>query len=256
MDWAMILAIVPGLIVLFYVYKKDKVEKEPRKLLVKLLILGAISVIPAIIFEVVGEAILNSRLTNGMSYLALVAIDNFLIIALAEEFCKYMLLKWGSWKHPAFDYRFDALVYAICVGMGFAITENIVYVIQDGLAVAAFRAVTSIPGHACFAISMGIYYGEAKLMEKMGFTQKSKAFRRKALWVPVLMHGFYDFSLSIDAWWMVAVFFVYIIATDIVIILKIRKYSREDAPLDPDREEEKAVPKAVKVTEEKLDGAE
>ena len=67
MDWAMILAIVPGLIVLFYVYKKDKVEKEPRKLLVKLLIFGALSVIPAIIFEVVGEAILNSRLTDGMS---------------------------------------------------------------------------------------------------------------------------------------------------------------------------------------------
>ena len=240
MDWAMILAIVPGLIVLFYVYKKDKVEKEPRKLLVKLLIFGALSVIPAIIFEVVGEAILNSRLTDGMSFIALAAIDNFLIIALAEEFCKYMFLKWGSWKHPAFDYRFDALVYAICVGMGFAITENIFYVIQDGLAVAAFRAVTAIPGHACFAISMGIYYGEAKLMEKIGYTQKSKSLRRMALWVPVLMHGFYDFSLSVDAWWMVVIFFIYIIATDIVIIMKIRKYSREDAPLDPDLEEKES----------------
>ena len=257
MDWAMILAVVPGLIVLFYVYKKDKVEKEPGKLLVKLLIFGALSVIPAIIFEVVGEAILDSPLTDGMNSLVLVAIDNFLIIALAEELCKYMFLKWGSWKHPAFDYRFDALVYAVCVGMGFAITENIFYVIQDGLAVAAFRAVTSIPGHACFAISMGIYYGEAKLMEKMGFHPGSKAFRRKALWVPVLMHGFYDFSLSIDAWWMIAIFFIYIIATDIVIIRKIRKYSREDAPLDSDLEEEKEeAVKAVEVAEKAVTAAE
>ena len=237
MNWAMILAVVPGIVVMYYVYKKDKVEKEPKKLLIKLFIFGALSVIPAVIFEVAGEAILESSLTDGMSYLALTAIDNFLIIALAEEFCKYMFLKWGSWKHPAFDYRFDALVYAICVGMGFAITENIFYVIQDGLAVAAFIAVTSIPGHACFAISMGIYYGEAKLMEKMGFLPSAKAFRRKALWVPVLMHGFYDFSLSIDAWWMIAIFFIYIIATDIVIVRKIRKYSREDTPLDSDSEE-------------------
>ncbi len=87
-------------------------------------------------------------------------------------------------------------------------------------------------------------------MEKMGYLPSAKAFRRKALWVPVLMHGFYDFSLSIDAWWMVAAFFVYIIVTDIVIIRKIRKYSREDLPSNPDLEEEK------ETVRENINGAE
>ena len=233
MKWLVTLAVLPGLLILFYVYQQDKVEKEPKGLLTKLFILGALSVIPAVIIEVVGEMLLGSRLTAGMNEIALIAIDNFLIIALAEELFKYLFLKWGSWKHPAFDYRFDSLVYSICVGMGFAITENVIYVVQDGFKVAIFRALTSIPGHACFAICMGIYYGEAKLMEKMGYVSSSKAFRRKALWMPVLMHGFYDFCLSLESWWMIGVFFVYIIATDIVIIMKIRKYSRTDTALDP-----------------------
>ena len=233
MNWLVALAVIPGLLIILYVYKKDKVEKEPKRLLIKLLIFGAISVIPAVIYEVFAEGLLESRITDGMDELLIVAIDNFLAIALAEELFKYLFLKWGSWKHPAFDYRFDALVYSICVGMGFAITENIMYVVQDGFKVAVFRALTSIPGHACFAICMGIYYGEAKLMEKMGFAARSKALRRKALWMPVLMHGFYDFCLSVDLWWMLVVFFVYIIVTDVVMIMKIRKYSREDASLNP-----------------------
>ena len=236
MKWLVALAVLPGLIVLCYVYSKDKVEKEPKGLLFKLFILGALSVIPAVVWEILGEAFLASQFTEGIDELVLIAIDNFLVIALAEELFKYLFLKWGSWKHPAFDYRFDALVYAICVGMGFAITENIIYVVQDGWQVALFRAVTSIPGHACFAICMGIFYGEAKLMDKMGFTPSAKAFRRKALWMPVLMHGFYDFCLSLDSVWMLVVFFVYIIATDVVIILKIRKYSKTDMPLVPDDE--------------------
>ena len=227
------LAVLPGLFILFYVYKKDKVEKEPRRLLIKLFIFGALSIIPAVIYEMVAEGFLESSVTDGMDPILLTAIDNFLAIALAEELFKYLFLKKGSWKHPAFDYRFDAIVYAACVGMGFAITENIMYVVQDGLSVALLRAITSIPGHACFAICMGIYYGEAKLSEKMGNAARSKSLRRKALWMPVLMHGFYDFCLSLDSGVMIGVFFVYIIIVDIVILKKIKKYSREDTSLNP-----------------------
>ena len=74
-------------------------------------------------------------------------------------------------------------------------------------------------------------------MDKLGYKPSAKAFRRKALWMPVLMHGFYDFCLSVDSWWMIGVFFVYIIATDIVIILKIRKFSKTDAAFEQVAEE-------------------
>ena len=47
----MMLAIVPGLLIILYVYRKDKVEKEPRRLIVKLLIFGALSCIPAVSAE-------------------------------------------------------------------------------------------------------------------------------------------------------------------------------------------------------------
>ena len=225
------LAVLPGLLIMFWVYKKDKIEKEPKGLLFKLFILGAISIIPAVLLEWGAEWVLESSLTDGMDELLIIALDNFLGVALMEEFCKYIMLKKGSWKHPAFDYRFDGIVYSVMVGMGFAVVENIMYVVENGLSNAIMRALTSVPGHASFAICMGVYYGAAKVAESWGDLAQSKKLRKKALWMPVLMHGFFDFCLSVDSWVAIVVFFIYIIAVDIVVIKKIKKYSREDTPI-------------------------
>ena len=47
----MFLALIPGFLIVFYVYRKDTVEKEPTRLIVKLIILGAVSCIPAMFLE-------------------------------------------------------------------------------------------------------------------------------------------------------------------------------------------------------------
>ena len=115
------------------------------------------------------------------------------MIGLCEEGAKYLLLKKLTWRSPSFDCRYDGIVYAVFLSLGFALWENIAYVVQYGLATALLRAVTAIPGHASFGVFMGAWYSQAKYMEYVGNEPKSSFYRKLALLVPLVLHGIYDF---------------------------------------------------------------
>ncbi|MBQ7588693.1 MAG: PrsW family intramembrane metalloprotease [Lachnospiraceae bacterium] len=233
MHLLLILAVAPGAFLVYLVYKHDKIEKEPAILIRKLLIAGAISVIPAIIIELIGSAVLE-LFWDGSPSLFFTAVDAFIITALTEEMVKYIPLKKITWKNPEFNYTFDAIVYAVCSGMGFAILENIAYVFENGLGNALLRAVTSIPGHAVFAVYMGYYYGLAKQCETIGDTKGVKLFLKKALWIPVLIHGFYDFCLMSDSGLLVLVFFVFIGILYFRTYKNLKKFSAGDTAIEDD----------------------
>lgn len=231
------LAVIPGIVILFYVNSKDKVEHEPFKLLLKIFLFGLLSFIPALILELLGDKLLYEMFGDSESVLA-VLVENFIFVGLIEEACKYKLCKMASWKSKEFDYRFDGIVYALFASMGFAIIENIFYVVQNGFANGIVRALVSLPGHASFGIVMGIYYGQAKLCEYQNDKAGKKSNLFKAVMIPMLLHGFFDFALSIGSVAMVLVFLVYIVAMDIVIMKKINKYSKEDVKIAPDFEKD------------------
>lgn len=233
MRYLLLLAVAPGAFIVYRVYKEDKIEKEPGKLLRKLLIAGAIAVIPAIILELIGGAILGVFWDGGPS-LFFTAVDAFIVTALVEEAVKYVPLKKITWNAPDFDYTFDAIVYSVCVGMGFAIIENIAYVMSLGLVNALIRAVTAIPGHAVFAVYMGYYYGRAKLCEADGNNAGVRQALKKALWVPVLIHGFYDFCLMSNSTLLVLVFLVFIAVLFFMSYKNLKKYSANDTSLNED----------------------
>ena len=200
------LAVLPAALLLFYVYKLDPVEKEPPKLLGMLLLLGAVSVIPAVILEI----LFSNLFLTGMdeySFIYLV-IDNFFGVALIEELCKFVFLRLRTWKHPAFTYVFDGIVYAVFVSLGFAIAENIMYVFEYGFGTAVMRAFTAIPGHCVFAVFMGYLYGEAKYAKAKGKGGVSVMLMTLALVVAVLAHGLYDLLASMDSDLALILFFV------------------------------------------------
>ena len=119
----MVLALIPAAIILWMIYKADKIEKEPPILLVKLFIFGVISTLSAMALEIIGgELLLFFFYPDDIVYMA---IENFLIVALAEEIGKYLVVKKIAWNHPAFNYTFDAIVYAVFASLGFAAFENI-----------------------------------------------------------------------------------------------------------------------------------
>jgi len=220
------LAILPGLFLMYKVYQQDKIEHEPFGLVVKIAIAGALTVISALILETAGEALIYNVL--GLSGNLATALDCFFVVALAEEGGKYFVMKKCTWRNLAFNYRFDGVVYAVCASMGFAIVENVLYVIDGGVSTAIMRALTSLPGHCIFGIFMGHYYGEAKLCEVAGDRNGMKINQFKALWIPLAIHGFYDYCLCVETPVMVAVFFAFIIVLDIVALKQIKKFSKED----------------------------
>lgn len=234
-----LLAVIPSVFLLIKVYQADKVEKEPAPLLFKLFIKG----LESAFFAAVVEALLINFGLNSLVHLGLIegegsflyhAIEAFLIVAVAEEGFKYYFLKKTTWNHPAFDYRFDAVVYAVFVSLGFATIENILYVwgsqIESGtgLQLSVYRGVLSVPAHCVFAVAMGIHYGAAKYAQGHEQFDLEEAGLRKAFLVPVLMHGFFDFALMMNQPLYTGLFFVFVILADYRALKAVGRASQTD----------------------------
>ncbi len=225
-------ALLPPFYLLMRVYRLDRIEKEPVKLLFFLFLLGAVSTIPAIALELgLGNLLVTifnqvhlTDFTVNLYYL----IDNLICVALVEEGLKFVFLRFGTWKNKSFNYRFDGIVYAIFVSLGFATAENVLYVTSNGMGNAVVRALTAIPGHCSFGIYMGTYYGWAKMYDRRGMNGRRNYELFKALAVPTLLHGIYDYSLTIDSEYAFYGFLIYIIVLDVMAI----KHIRRSASLD------------------------
>lgn len=199
-------AVIPAIILLFRVYQADKLEKEPSGLLVSLVLYGVLATVLALGTELLGGWFLAQFIEeNTVLYRVLFY---FVVVACSEEGFKYTLLKKKTWSSPAFNCQFDGVVYAVFVSLGFALWENIGYVTMYGLEIAILRAITAIPGHACFGVFMGVWYGFAKKYEQCGAYSFARQCRIIALVLPIFLHGSYDFIATIEnlhyAWIFVA----------------------------------------------------
>ena len=228
-------ALVPAAFLMVQVYRLDRIEKEPAGLLLKLVLFGALSGLAAGAIEGALTRVLDVTLGGGMLRLVL---ENFLAVALVEEACKRWVVLKFAWNHPAFDYRFDAVVYCVFSALGFAALENILYVAEYGFAVAVSRALLSVPGHCFFAVYMGIYLGQAKMAERamqwyyIELPDESPGqYLRASLLVPTLLHGFWDFSLSVGGWLMTVLFYLFVLAFFIDAYRKLRFAAGSDEQL-------------------------
>ena len=222
-------AIIPAVYLMVRVYRADRLEKEPIGMLIGLVLLGIFSTSLAEIAEIYGDDFLTGLFPKGgLMYDALLY---FLVVALAEEGAKYLLLKLRTWKSPQFNCQFDGVVYAVFVSLGFALWENIFYVLRYGLGTALARAVTAVPGHACFGVFMGVWYGVAKRYELAGFREEAGRARRMALLIPMLLHGVYDFIASMGNDLMSVVFLIFVSWMFGAALKLVKKASAEDSLL-------------------------
>ena len=219
--------LLPCVVLLWYINSKDKVEKEPAGLLVKLILFGCISTIPAMLLESVGVRILTALGFEETSTLYIL-VENFLVVALAEEGCKKFMMRRGSWKDPAFNYVFDGVVYGVCVALGFAGLENVLYIMGFGVDVAVIRGLAAVPLHAICGVFMGHFYGLEKKYTMNGMTGLAQNMRRLSILIPVLIHGFYDFAATIGDEAFVYIWLGFVVVMDIIAIRAIRRYSGED----------------------------
>lgn len=228
--WIYFIATVgPAIALMAVIYNQDKVEREPLPLLMKLIGGGCLATIPAMILESVGEPLLTKFIDPGSPLYSVVLA--FLVVAVAEEGSKFFFLRKFSWRSPYFDYRFDGIVYAVFVSLGFAALENIEYVAGYGLSVAPSRALLAIPGHFGFAVFMGYFYGRAKLWEDAGHHARSVAEQWAAVLSAVFFHGFYDACAMSKQTEAGVIFLIYVVAVDLIVFRLVKHESATDEPV-------------------------
>ena len=224
--WLLFLAVLPVVLILWFVYKKDK-EKEPISLLIGFFILGIVSCFLVInVSSILGIFLpfMNKELTE-MSFFE-VFLYAFIGVALTEELCKWVMVYFKGYNHREFDELYDILVYSIFVSLGFAFFENLLYVFNSGtIQIALLRAVSAIPGHACDAVFMGYYLSLAKKCKTMGKSEKEKKYLWLSVLIPAILHGIYDFCLMAGIGILVIVFLVFVVYLYIISIKKLNKLS-------------------------------
>lgn len=179
-------ALLPAILLWLYIWKIDT-QKEPTSWLIKAVLWGVAIIIPVAILESGIEAMLFGVEGKPTSLFGTTTMA-FVVAALPEEAFKLFALWMVLRKNPYFDEHFDGIVYAVCVGLGFASMENIMYVFgeDDWFSTAIVRALLAVPGHYAFAILMGYYYSVYH------FVDHSPKVAACVLLVPVLAHGTYD----------------------------------------------------------------
>lgn len=216
-----ILAVFPVLLLCYYVYAKDN-HKEPKGLLIKIFLRGVLTCFPVVIFETLLSII--CPVANPTIAFPILFINVFISIALVEEGAKWIVTKYVGYRNSNFDEIYDIIVYSVFASLGFACIENILYVFQNGIGNAIVRAITSIPGHACFGIAMGYYLAKARVNEINNNKSGAKSNLVLSLLVPTLLHTIYDAILLGNI--SIALFFAFDITMVIICFRLINKMSK------------------------------
>jgi RsiW-degrading membrane proteinase PrsW (M82 family) len=184
--YLLLLALAPAILLMVYVYFRDRYEKEPISLILRGMLLGVIVIFPVGVIE-------NYLTGLGLSLdkIPKAAYDGFIVAGATEEAFKYLMVFILVWRNPNFNEKFDGIVYAVSVALGFAAIENLFYVFSNNsMQVGLLRAFTAVPGHTIFGVVMGFYLGLAR------FDPLSRRkWLLRAFMVPWLLHGVYDFLL-------------------------------------------------------------
>ena len=192
-----LLAVIPAMVLIFYVVWRDRLHPEPGGQLVKAFFMGFLTIPLALLFaSLIGQIFMLLPPIEGVGALL---VTSLMQAAIPEESAKLLILWLFLRRCRHFDEHMDGIVYAVCVGMGFATVENILYVTSSGpqflkvLSLGLSRAFLAIPGHFAFAVIMGYFYSLASFKGK----QTHRKYMLMAWGFPVLAHALYDFLLFV-----------------------------------------------------------
>lgn len=128
--------------------RRDKFDREPRRLLILLFAAGCVATIPSVILE---------ALVPGNEFTSLVVVG-----PMAEEGCKLAAVALLCWSNRHFNQLVDGAIYAISCALGFAALENLLYGAAGGFGVLGLRALLGPISHPLFSGVAGFYLARAK----------------------------------------------------------------------------------------------
>jgi RsiW-degrading membrane proteinase PrsW (M82 family) len=204
--WLLAVSLLPGLLWVYYFYRKDRYEPEPANLVIKAFIYGALAVIPVGLIEAPFAKLISNP--PNLVTLFLVTIG---VIGLVEETAKFAVIRYTIYNSDEFDEVVDGIIYSIAAGLGFAALENLLYTYVFGFKVGVIRAIVTSLIHASFSGIMGYYLGKAKLEAKPSLIWTG-------LLQVIILHGLYDFLIisgfvsNYLVYGMVIAFYIYLVS--------------------------------------------
>lgn len=186
------LAVSPGLFWLWFFYKRDKLEPEPKALIARTFFRGVLVALPIIIVQAF--------------FLSLPPLLLYIVIApITEEYGKYLVVRRGIFNNAEFDEPIDGIIYAAAAALGFATIENVGYLLGSYLApeeilgtgatvssavlfLFVVRSLLSVPGHALWASFWGYALGVAKFSSP----ERGKQLIRNGLALAMFSHGLFN----------------------------------------------------------------
>lgn len=229
MRYILLLAFIPIFVIAVYIYKRDKFNKEPLKELLKAFAAGMFSAVVVILIHEILDL-------SGVDIETNVFLRAFVSAAVIEECSKFFFFYKLFWNNPNFDERFDGIVYAVYVSLGFAFVENVLYIYQDvgqAVSIARARAFFAVPAHTLFAIAMGYGAGIARFSRK-----RASLYLVSGLIWAILLHGIYDFLLMYSnelasvnetfSAFIVMLFYIFVIIMWVVGFRRMKRLNEED----------------------------
>lgn len=220
---SLIIAVLPVIILGYYIYARDT-QKESKGLIIKLIIGGVMSCfvtlfITGILQKIIPFFAIEHEDLSGLKLFISILFG----VGVIEEFSKFLMAYMVGYNNKEFDETYDAILYCVFISLGFALFENILYVSGGGIGIGILRMFTSIPAHTIFGITMGYYYGKAKIA-KITNTSGQKLYFLLAVWVPALIHAIYDYVAFSGM--SGAIIFLFIIVAAIIASRKVNIFSK------------------------------
>jgi RsiW-degrading membrane proteinase PrsW (M82 family) len=181
-----IVSFFPGILWVWFFYRKDKYQPEPISLVMKAFVYGAISVFPAAFVE----APFRPFIAGEAPDIVRLFIVTTLVIGLVEEMAKFIAVRLAVYDRQEFNEVVDGIIYAVAAGLGFAAVENLFYSARFGITVGLFRAFITDLAHASFSGIVGYHLGLAKFHKG-----STTLLLGKGLAIAISLHGIYDFLI-------------------------------------------------------------
>ena len=190
--------ILPALVWLSYYLKKD-LHPEPRQMILKIFLLGSLATLP-VFFIQLGLFTLLAKLKLPIFIVSI--LNWFFIIALTEEFFKYLVVRLKVLNSRHLDEPLDIMIYMIVSALGFATLENILYlfspadslsfnqVLNKALIISFFRFIGATFLHTLASATLGYF-----LIIEIYEIKKKGLFLFLGLVIATALHGLYNFSV-------------------------------------------------------------
>ncbi len=175
----------------------DRIDPEPYRAMLSVGILGGlVSGLVAVEIMTLFESVVLGMTEGWMTAVVneTVTITELIILALEtgliEESCKALATIYFAKRLGEVDEPVDAVLYAMLVGLGFAVIENLNYAIDHGNSTLLWRNIFCIPGHVGYALLWGCGLAKARFAKP---DRPVLVIIAPTLLIAALLHAGYDY---------------------------------------------------------------